>query len=160
MTLPAGYFTTICLPSKCLSMNWKPHSASTSPILWFMNRSLPSRLNVWKLRIKTIDTYVMGQLSFVNAYCIYAWLVTFETKTLWSHNHNIISPTNNPREKQVWWISCSEQCFFKNKWFTVRQPDGIHQMGTVSYSFLAVLMMILSYSGFSNFIYLWSVLLL
>lgn len=47
MTLPAGYFTTICLPSKCFNINWKPHSASTRPILWVICRSLPSLLNVW-----------------------------------------------------------------------------------------------------------------
>lgn len=49
MILPAGYFTTICLPSKCFNVKWNPQSASTRPILWVMCKSLPSLLYVcWK----------------------------------------------------------------------------------------------------------------
>lgn len=85
MTLPAGYFTTICLPSKCLSMNWKPHSASTRPILWFMNRSFPSRLNVW-----------------TKSWCYYSFLVIVSDltqMTSWGSSNCILAdcrcPPNN-----------------------------------------------------------------
>lgn len=57
MTLPAGYFTTSCLASKCFSVKWKPQSASTRPILWVMYKSLPSLLNVcWeRFRFSFLD---------------------------------------------------------------------------------------------------------
>lgn len=48
ITFPGGYFTTIWRPSRCLNVNWNPHSASTSPILWVICKSLPSLWNTYE----------------------------------------------------------------------------------------------------------------